>query len=633
MTKRLLSLGLTLPLLLGACATEDELDKLDPLDELAFEEPQIETQFIADAYDIPSREALAEGSRYMRDVNSGLGDTQRPIDHSDVHQHRFVLHRLARAGMTPDVAPRLHRAVQQLREAALARKAQGLSPTATMASAYNHFHAFDTTNTTSPVGYGVVSYSAETSSLVVDEAMYEVVDDMWTEVGYSSKSKANFKTNMTGTSLYPDVTLSGNYIIGESYAIQISPSGEVNESYSYDESDGFSSGQRMTGGTPVSNYITPIHPGDRTSDADTITKLCTNRSSIADCDYFADVNNQKWYVWGTAYPAPIQNYHVYLSYVGTATFDTLTTVKTIDKDCDGKTDSNSQDTDRKSECFHLLLQDVGTCEPNPGLNLDGLWSIDPTSANKVKFDSVNTYWKGDGSIGDPIDMDTGTGCTSYNISNATTFIETKVAGVDSAGRTRNQPAGRCIGGGTNTMSGCIDNGAPNGSMQVVKSCIAEGSLVRLASGREVPIERVTDGDRVISNEDGRVLTVVDTTVGIEDVPMVRITDTEGHSLLLTEQHAVPTLNRGIVAATDLANDDLLLTENGITSIASTTREAFDGGVYNLTLGTSHELPRLKREETTMVVNGILVGDQRMQNWLDQRKLDDAALMEPMPGKW
>ncbi len=146
------------------------------------------------------------------------------------------------------------------------------------------------------------------------------------------------------------------------------------------------------------------------------------------------------------------------------------------------------------------------------------------------------------------------------------------------------------------------------------SCVAEGTLIRLPDGRTGPIETLARGTLALTRQGGPALTIVAISKGTESIPMVKLLDDHDHQILVTEGHPVIT-PRGPVLAWDLRPGDTVLTEVGPTVLVSVTRAAFGGKVYNLNLGTEIERAALSsRDETTMIANGFVIGDERMQTY-------------------
>lgn len=148
-------------------------------------------------------------------------------------------------------------------------------------------------------------------------------------------------------------------------------------------------------------------------------------------------------------------------------------------------------------------------------------------------------------------------------------------------------------------------------MSIAWGCLPPGTPITLADGTEIAIEHVSLGDRVMADDEGGVLTVVDIMEGTEDEPLVVVEDSLGHVIDMTMTHPVPTLGRGVLEARELAVGDELETDDGIAYVVSVERRAYDGEVYNLVLGTPEEL-EARGGQTTMMANHVVVGDARMQ---------------------
>jgi intein/homing endonuclease len=168
--------------------------------------------------------------------------------------------------------------------------------------------------------------------------------------------------------------------------------------------------------------------------------------------------------------------------------------------------------------------------------------------------------------------------------------------------------------------------------------MAEGSMIQMADGSLKPIEFVKIGDRIANphHPGEKALTVMDTAKGTESVPMVRIQDRAGRSLLLTEMHPMPTVNRGMVQAKRLKVGDQVFTHSGISQLVNVKREAFNGKVYNLKVGSDSELQELREDETVVYANGFLVGDGRLQDKYTVREMTASAqgdVLKQLPKSW
>lgn len=148
-------------------------------------------------------------------------------------------------------------------------------------------------------------------------------------------------------------------------------------------------------------------------------------------------------------------------------------------------------------------------------------------------------------------------------------------------------------------------------IQFANSCLAAGTMIRMADGSQVAVEKVGQEDRVLSDVDGLALSVMDLSLGIEDVPMIRLEDNLGHSLLLTDGHPVISVD-GVKRADELEPGELVYTEDGVALLTKVSFEVYDGSVHNFKLGNGFERKLIGAEETTLFANGFMVGDGRIQ---------------------
>jgi hypothetical protein len=168
-------------------------------------------------------------------------------------------------------------------------------------------------------------------------------------------------------------------------------------------------------------------------------------------------------------------------------------------------------------------------------------------------------------------------------------------------------------------------------LNVLNSCMAEGTRIIRADGGTTPIEQLRVGDTVLADASGRVLTIRDVIHGHELKPLVRLRDAQGHDVRLTEQHPVLLASGRVIAAVDVKVKDTVRTERGTAAIVSVERVPYDGKVYNLVLGTPQELESVGPNERTMFAEGLLVGDDAMQRELGtprRASLDTAAPATP-----
>ncbi|HYO76011.1 MAG TPA: Hint domain-containing protein [Thermoanaerobaculia bacterium] len=159
-------------------------------------------------------------------------------------------------------------------------------------------------------------------------------------------------------------------------------------------------------------------------------------------------------------------------------------------------------------------------------------------------------------------------------------------------------------------------------------CFAAGTRVLMADGSIKAIEDIKAGDVVIADGSGRRLTVRETTAGLEFPPMVVITDAAGHTLSITEGHAVVIQDGSrtrVVLAKELKAGDVVFTsdmalENGRprnfkpSRIVKIDRRKDDRHVYNVYLGVRENGERFGTTDTTLIADGILTGDNAMQEF-------------------
>jgi hypothetical protein len=166
------------------------------------------------------------------------------------------------------------------------------------------------------------------------------------------------------------------------------------------------------------------------------------------------------------------------------------------------------------------------------------------------------------------------------------------------------------------------------------SCLAAGTHVQLEGGAVVPVERVKVGDKVVTNAQGRALTVTSVSQGTEREPLVHLRDAKGHDVRVTSTHPMVTRNRGIVTAEQLAVGDTMVTRDGEAKLVSVERNPYTGLVYNVTLGSAQELKSVGNQERTLFANGFLVGDNKMQTDLErQAKAASSDVLAQLDPSW
>lgn len=172
-------------------------------------------------------------------------------------------------------------------------------------------------------------------------------------------------------------------------------------------------------------------------------------------------------------------------------------------------------------------------------------------------------------------------------------------------------------------------------IEMTNSCLAAGTQVALAGGKAAAIETLRVGQEVFSQYDHKdqALTIMDTAVGIEAVPMVRIRDGAGRTLLMTEMHPISTPDRGMVQARALSVGDTVLTVEGPSKLVEVSREAYAGKVYNLKVGDKAEAAALGPDQTVLHANGFVVGDGQIQSKYEALAMQPKASQAPVIERW
>ena len=173
------------------------------------------------------------------------------------------------------------------------------------------------------------------------------------------------------------------------------------------------------------------------------------------------------------------------------------------------------------------------------------------------------------------------------------------------------------------------------SITVFQGCFAEGTQIALPDGstRKVELFKGDGSETVLQDAKGATIKVAGTGDGVEEKPMVRIVDAAGHSLLITETHAVMT-GRGPTLAREVRVGDTLYTQKGPSKVKAIRREPYTKKVYHLFLGG---MAQAAAGQSTMFANGILVGDMWMQQEAfrkaQERGFTRADVLGRLPATW
>lgn len=172
-------------------------------------------------------------------------------------------------------------------------------------------------------------------------------------------------------------------------------------------------------------------------------------------------------------------------------------------------------------------------------------------------------------------------------------------------------------------------------IQIQQGCMAEGTLIRMADGSDLPIEALADGkDYSVLTADGAVRKVLDVQSGIEPGAMVRIRTESGGDILVTANHPVMTED-GFAQAAALSVGTRLRTAEGVEAVTRVDRERFSGKVYNLRIGDAEDAVAGR---STVIANGIVNGDSETQHYYDRlsklvRAETPAEVLARLPKEW
>jgi len=172
---------------------------------------------------------------------------------------------------------------------------------------------------------------------------------------------------------------------------------------------------------------------------------------------------------------------------------------------------------------------------------------------------------------------------------------------------------------------------------LTNSCLAEGTQIQLGDGKLAAVESLHIGQAVFNPyaSADHALTIMDTAVGTEAAPMVRIRDDSGRTLLMTEMHPIASADRGMVQARTLRSGDVVMTQQGPTKLVEVTREPYAGKVYNLKVGSQSQMASLGQDQTIVYANGFVVGDGQIQSKYETLALKrgDKPTVAQVPDEW
>lgn len=151
-------------------------------------------------------------------------------------------------------------------------------------------------------------------------------------------------------------------------------------------------------------------------------------------------------------------------------------------------------------------------------------------------------------------------------------------------------------------------------------CLAKGTLVTLEDGTLKPIEEINETFRVRTGTDGKGFAVWATVLGrhrsslAEDTheKIFRLTTANGKSITATENHVVFTTANECRRISDIVAGDRIVTQDGMSTVASNESIQYDDMFYALALGNPEEQakPDFPHNMANYYAGGILCGDQQ-----------------------
>jgi hypothetical protein len=540
--------------------------------------------------------------RKQLEASAGATRDSRRIDLADPGQYRFVMNRLRAAGKTAENSPYLFERIQHGKETALARaKAGAAASTTSQADWCDSVIVFD-----NPVSSGSVTTFPRTQPIV----------SCGGGASYVYADIATYNSNTSGTeNLLVDFAAGEDFSGGTNYDdVEINPAlpsdpARVNRTDSLVIADNAAGGSQITFNSEatsaaVTASIVLDHPVRHTwlpGGNGASIEMCQLRGQMTnDCDYaVGSVADDLFKPWvghtgiaavkpGSAvgslpwegdlnnyfaFEAPFVASDLYLPTQGTLTLN----------------DNACRIAAVPSAEFQLIKSNNGgMCA-----SFDG--GFQQPDGRRVEFRTMSTFVAKGGTGGGEV------ACDYQKIEHNEDVIAL----------VQIKASVRC--GLAETLVSA--NYRVRQRVKFMTSCFVEGTGIRRADGSNTKVETIKIGDKVTSDLDGTVLTVVNVARGVESEPIVDLRDSKGHHLQLTSKHPVVKASGEVVFAAAIAKDDQVMTDRGIARIVSVARIPYPGQVYNLRLGTPDERAAMGSHRTTMFAGGLMVGDATMQEEL------------------
>ncbi|MBM7112070.1 hypothetical protein I3V78_00815 [Archangium primigenium] len=541
-------------------------------------------------------------------------DVRIRLNFADPQQHRFAMARLKLAGKTPENSPQLFQSVEERRQLHLAKgyktgllpqQDQGLS----QASDLQEMHFISAASAGSdPSRPNEGAGSA--SSTYPRGAYYTYVDVSYTDAGgfplgdlSQTEDFNNGKNTVANAVSYLDRTRGRLYRVS-SYKMEDSVTG-FTDSFVYSEIGSAA----PSVGPPKWYDLIVDHPVDlKNLDNKNTIFVCLDRGGD-DCDYRVPPTEAHMVVMPFKGSVRVQKEHL---------FD-VRKIQAIRDDLNA-----NRHRDDAGSIRLIFTPTGGGCEfiePNTlHAGMKQFW-------NSVRVDEGQSRFSWDLSGINPVYFGKGCRLTGEDIK-MVAIIKLPFVGATNSSTEYSSSI-------TLSNDALIRRDYSFKKMAILNSCLAEGTMIELASGEAAAIESVQSG-ALISNSARSSLTVMDKSSGIERSPMVRIKDEAARVLSMTEMHPIQVVARGMVQAKDLRKGDVVMTKTGPSKLVLVERHAYTGKVFNLRLGTADEKKALSDEQTVMYANGFLVGDSQIQTkyeFMAQSPRTQGDVLALLPAKW
>ncbi|WP_244224801.1 Hint domain-containing protein [Corallococcus sicarius] len=564
----------------------------------------------------PGRLSTTEWAAYLSDQkylhSIAKPDVRIRLNLADAAQHRFALSRLKLAGKTPENSPYLFKALEQRRQDQVARGYKpGLLPpepnSLAGSAAIQEMHLIEEASAgeTTAVAHDGLGTA---SSTFPGGAIYTYVDTSYTDSGGSALGDLTWREEFDG-GYNVTINATGNLALTNlkryrvsSYKVEESAARGVEDSYIFTEV-GIDSGP-VVNEAPRLSGLTVLAPLDVAFN-DNLISVCLNRTWTQDCDYDLTGNL-------TSVKLPLKGS---ITVTSSHVFDE-TAINQL------KTDLATGVARPDAGHLKLILANVGGgCDVTDGNTLVAkmgqFWNRVSLNADKKTFS-----W----------DL-TGTNAAFFDDGCRQMQDSAKLTALISL---------PLISAGTRYRSSITLSNDPAAvrpdfvfkRITLTNSCLAAGTEIEMAEGKATAIESLRAGDH-ITNPFTPSLTIMDTAVGIETTPMVRIRNEAGRTLLMTEMHPIQVVARGMVQARELMKGDLVMTRTGPSKLTEVSREAFTGNVYNVKVGSVAEKATLGADQTAVYANGFLVGDGQIQKKYESIAMQPKSgdMLARLPSRW